>query len=212
MAIPPCDLNIDSVHTSNKFGKFIIKEYLNNLTVRVEFIATGYVSNFRASHIRSGKVRDPLLPTIFGVGFHGEGIYSATNDGKVYDIWISMLARCYCEKTRLKLPSYNDCTVDEEWHSFQSYAEWYYENLVDGFQVDKDIKIDGNRVYSSKSCLFVSAQENSEKSNSKKYIVTSPSGKVASVFNLSKFCRENGLHAGHMSQGGYKGWSCAKCQ
>jgi len=51
---------------------------------------------------------------------------------------------------------------------------------------------------------------------SKDFKITDPNGKIYFVKGLSKFCRENNLHAGNMSwlANGkldyYKGWSCMK--
>ena len=54
-----------------------------------------------------------------------------------------------------KRPTYKDVTVCEEWHCFQNFAEWYDENYVEGWCLDKDILIKENKTYSSKTCCFV---------------------------------------------------------
>jgi len=71
-----------------------------------------------------------------------------------------MLERCYCKKYHTKKPTYIGCSVAEEWHSFQNFAQWFYENSTESFELDKDILIKGNRVYSSKTCCFVPAEIN----------------------------------------------------
>ena len=58
-----------------------------------------------------------------------------------------------------KTPSYKDCEVCEEWHNFQNFAKWYDENYYEvkgeKTQIDKDILIKGNKIYSPDKCLFV---------------------------------------------------------
>jgi hypothetical protein len=100
--------------------------------------------------------------TLYGVGYIGEGIYKVSLQ-RVYSphyiYWTTMLKRCYSEKFHKTNPSYIGCTVAEEWHSFQNFAEWYDENYyeVEGevMCLDKDILVKGNKSYSSETCIFV---------------------------------------------------------
>jgi hypothetical protein len=48
------------------------------------------------------------------------------------------------------------------------------------------------------------------KALSKKWIVTSPEGKVIEIENLRKFCSENDLDQGNLSRGTHKGWKAKK--
>lgn len=104
-----------------------------------------------------------------------------------------MLQRCYDKDSLEKNPTYKDCTVAEEWHNFQNFAEWFKENYIEGYHLDKDIKIKGNRVYGPDRCMFVTPQENKEFSSSKHYKMLDPDGNVVEFFNMSKFCRDNKL-------------------
>ena len=54
----------------------------------------------------------------------------------------------------------NDCTVDERWHNFQNFAEWYYDNYIEGYHLDKDILFKGNKIYSPETCCFVPQEIN----------------------------------------------------
>ena len=69
-----------------------------------------------------------------------------------------MLSRCY-RKNRSKLHPYDDVEVCKEWHNFQNFAEWFYNNYyeVNGedMQLDKDILVKGNKIYSPETCIFV---------------------------------------------------------
>jgi hypothetical protein len=100
---------------------------------------------------------------IYGKGYIGEKIgdtfYGATT--KFYSIWFSMLRRCYDEKTQLKNPTYIGCYVDESWLNLQIFCKWCEENYIDGFCLDKDILIKGNKIYGPNTCCFVPTQINS---------------------------------------------------
>ena len=74
-----------------------------------------------------------------------------------------MLKRCYSESYQKGARSYIGCSVSEEFKSFQSFMDWatkqvgFYE---DDFQLDKDILVEGNRIYSSDTCCFVPSHLN----------------------------------------------------
>jgi hypothetical protein len=67
--------------------------------------------------------------------------------------------RCYNEKYQEKRPTYLGCTVDSYFHNFQNFAKWYDENYyeIEGqrMELDKDILIKGNKIYSPETCVFV---------------------------------------------------------
>lgn len=106
-------------------------------------------------------------PTVYGTGYLGEGGYDVRDcGGKLlpeYQAWSGMLGRCYSE-AKLKVdPSYKGCSVHPNWHNFQVFAEWYtnQENYGKGYDLDKDILVQGNKVYSSKTCCLVPKEVNS---------------------------------------------------
>jgi len=182
----------------------------------VEFISTGYQVTAIAKDVVNGNIKDRLHPSVYGVGFIGVGKCAAIVDGKSqksYKVWQSMLQRCYCPIYLSKKPTYIGCSVDVIWHNYQNFASWFEENYIDGLQLDKDIKIDGNKVYSSDSCMFVTAKENSEKANAKMYVFNSPKGDRVEIYNLADFCRDNKLSRPNMmkvSSGDrrtHKGWT-----
>jgi hypothetical protein len=102
------------------------------------------------------------IPTVCGVGYIGDGKYKVSVNRKhteEYDRWKGILRRCYNEEERYKNPTYKDVTVCEEWLNFQNFAEWWDKNYykIDGekMQLDKDILIKGNKLYSPSTCIFV---------------------------------------------------------
>ena len=75
---------------------------------------------------------------------------------KAYDTWKDLVCRCYSEKRQKKQPTYIGVTVCEDWRSFMAFREWWIENHVDGWQIDKDLLTDNNQ-YSPDSCIYVPA-------------------------------------------------------
>ena len=47
-----------------------------------------------------------------------------------------------------------------EWHNFQVFAKWFDENYKEGFVLDKDILLKGNKIYSPDTCVFVPREIN----------------------------------------------------
>jgi hypothetical protein len=214
-------IDIYKTYETNNFGPLKIIKYTSRKNVDVEFIDTGFRATTRSDRILSGKIKDPLHPSIYEVGYLGEGKYCSTKGRgltKTYTAWKAMLRRCYCPKALTVRPSYLNCTVDERWHNFQVFAEWYEENYKEGFQLDKDLlQCDvANKVYSPETCIFVSHADNTVEAHAKHYTMTSPEGKVINIYNMRGFCRDNKLpnskmsevHRGKIEQ--YKGWTKTK--
>lgn len=74
-----------------------------------------------------------------------------------YDAWHGMLKRAYCNKFKEKHPTYTGVTVCTEWHSFMAFREWWLENYREGWRLDKDLLIVGNREYGPDACIYVPA-------------------------------------------------------
>ena len=118
-----------------------------------------------AGSIRKGYMKDLTQPSVYGVGTHGEGVFRKRTHKLLYRKWSDMLMRCYSEKYLTKYPTYGGCSVCEEWLNFQVFAVWAQENCVEGYELDKDIKVKGNKIYSPETCLFVSKQDNMNQVN-----------------------------------------------
>ena len=78
-----------------------------------------------------------------------------------YEVWGSVLKRAYSPKYHANRPTYIGVTVCEEWHSFMAFRAWMETQDWEGKQLDKDIIVPGNKVYSPATCAFVSSQINS---------------------------------------------------
>lgn len=78
-----------------------------------------------------------------------------------YSKWQGMLKRAYYQQYKDKNKTYKDCTVCAEWLLFSSFRVWMIKQDWKGNELDKDILIQGNKVYSPETCLFVSKKVNS---------------------------------------------------
>lgn len=113
---------------------------------------------------------------LFGVGFNDANYLVQKNetigsvDGKrklkeiwtcpYYRAWCNMLKRCYSAKCQEKQPTYKGCTVSEEWLTFSNFKAWMEKQDFEGKQLDKDLLFEGNKVYSSETCVFVEPMVN----------------------------------------------------
>lgn len=163
MGIKYVNLNNERIGkvNSNRYGSLMkIVRYDDALNVWVKF-DQGEPIRTAWSEFTKGEVKNSYDRTIYGVGFIGEGRHRPSLDNVKtfqYECWRNMILRCYDEKFLKKHPTYKDCYVCEQWHNFQNFAEWFEKNYyVSGerMNLDKDILIKGNKVYSPTTCIFV---------------------------------------------------------
>lgn len=171
-----------------------IIEYIDAMNIVVEFqdeykakVETEY------KHYKSGKVKNPYLPSVFGVGMIGSKYPSNT---KEYVAWKSMLNRCYYHKIIGKNPTYKNVTCCEGWLLYEAFYEWLHsqENFdrwlnEEKWCLDKDILIKGNKIYSSETCCLVPQSvnnifcKNEQRRGGLPIGVTKSNDKFGAVFN-----------------------------
>lgn len=142
----------------NKYGKYIVDDLLPNSKCIIfweDFNQKNIVFRYNA---KKGKVK----PTLNGneVKFKS-GFFPSKSNGKhtvYYNVWMGIRKRCLNKDRRH--PSYSDCIICDEWKDFQIFAKWYDENYKEGFNIDKDILIKGNKVYSPETCCVVPKEIN----------------------------------------------------
>jgi len=149
--------------SKNKYGSIMkITKYNNARDMEVTF-ETGYVvKNVYYLSFKKGIVFDPLYKTNYNIGYFGIGKYTARD--KAYNVWKDMFKRCYDKKYQANFNTYIGCSVCEEWFNYQVFAQWYEENyyIVENqkMQIDKDVLIKGNKVYSPKTCVILPEEVN----------------------------------------------------
>ena len=148
----------------NNFGsKMIITKYIDSKYIDVYFSEYDWTfKNANYNAFKKGKIKCPYEPRLYRVGYLGEGKYITTENGKLtdkYNIWYSMLQRCYDPEFHKKCHTYEDCEVEEYLLNFQHMAEWiennYYEIPGEIMCLDKDILYKGNKTYCRDKCIFV---------------------------------------------------------
>ena len=173
----------------------------------------------RRSNINCGTVKNLNYPNVCHRGFIGQGKMRSWVNRETtpeYVLWHAMLNRCYGEKFLDISPTYRGCKVVERWHNFQNFCKDIetikgYDDWVDSlkgtkYQLDKDIKIEGNKLYSKETCLFVSRLENMQQ------LEPTITGHLYKAENLSTgeiILFKNQLHfakAHSLSQGNI--WAC----
>lgn len=167
-------MNMKSNKKSNRIGEervnnqgclMKIVEYNNTENIVVEFqddhkmrVETQYC-NFKL-----GNVRNPYYPSVYGVGITGKKYPININckPTREYSIWHSMLCRCFDERFKISQPAYKNTTCCNEWLNFEIFYEWLHsqENFDKWYNgkwwaLDKDILVDGNKIYSPETCCLV---------------------------------------------------------
>lgn len=145
-------------------GKLRVIEYRGHLDVVVRFEDTGYVTSVQSGALITGKIKDHFKPSVRGVGIVGnEQVKIDGKHTKEYNLWRAMIDRCYWEEYQEKYTSYIGCTVSENFKYFPYFKEWCNAQIgfnLPTYQLDKDLLIKDNRIYSEDTCCFVPREIN----------------------------------------------------
>ena len=161
---------VGKVCVSKSSGDFKILKYNDNRNVVIQFSKTGYETSVELVQVKRGNVKDPYSPSVYGVGVLGTKYLSTINGvrTKEYNLWCSMLKRCYSDTYKNKNPTYIDCKVSDGFLYYEYFYEWCNKQIGfddDGngnpFHLDKDLLIKGNKVYSENTCVFIPREINS---------------------------------------------------
>lgn len=147
------------------FGLVKVVQYRNAKEVFVEFLATSYLTKTNLQKLQRGHVKDRSAPSVFGVGVVDDGVvWENGSHTKEYGFWSRMLNRCYNDKCSGKQQSYQDCSVSENFKYYTYFKKWCSKQIgfdQEGWAIDKDILIKGNKIYSEDTCCFVPQEINS---------------------------------------------------
>ena len=199
---------VGKVCKSLNSGDFKILKYNDTTNVEIRFINTSFETVARLGHIRNGKVKDPYSPSVYGVGITGTK-YPITIDGvktKEYGLWKDMLTRCYSDTYQKKQPTYEGCKVSENFKSYEYFYEWCNSQVgfdVKGFDLDKDLLIKGNKVYSENTCIFIPREINTllvkRKASRGKYLIGVYWSKTANAFVAHVKSKGKSKHLGYFT-------------
>ena len=152
---------------SNNHGCFKIVGYTSSTKVDVVFLETGFKTTTHIGLITRGEVKDCFKPTVQGFGIIGtENVRD--NEGVIletYRKWESMIGRVYSKsvKTDVNNP-YFSTSISEDFRWFKDFRSWCEKQIGfgnQGWHLDKDILVKGNKVYSEDTCCFVPPEINS---------------------------------------------------
>lgn len=183
---------------TKKCGKCFIIDYKNYNNVLVLFYEPFCIVKCSLGSLQKGHVSNPMFPTFLGKGYIGVGKYTSKNCGRIYKLWTGVLRRCL----GTSYLHYKDVEVCKEWLNFQNFAKWCetqeFFNAKDemgrSYQLDKDILVKGNKIYSPETCRFVPQVVNTLLITNKTRRGVYPIG-VSYAKKLSKFvaeCRYSG--------------------
>lgn len=150
-------------------SRCVITQHHKKSRVMVSFM--GYESfpecEFRLSHVKEGNFRNPWEKNVFGVGYDGVQITgNLPHRIRIRSIWSKMLDRCYNSLSK-SYPNYGNkgVVVDEDWHSFYNFYNWYMSSWKDKsvlLDLDKDLLSNKNaKRYSKDTCCLLPKEVNS---------------------------------------------------
>lgn len=109
------------------------------------------------------SIRKKTLGLVYGIGINNADYCVSNIRGyrcPFYERWVSMLKRCYSLVWCKKYPTYIGCSVCNEWLTFSNFKSWMEQQDWEGNELDKDLLIRGNKVYSPETCCFIPKEVN----------------------------------------------------
>ena len=154
----------------------IVEKYVRQDEIYVRFLDSNTPENYlhkcTLSSIKLGHLLNPyggeryVWKKICGVGINNANYHTQWKEGGVrkicpfYKCWRHMIERCYSKKVLSRCPSYSGCSVDPSWHYFMTFKAWMETQDWEGKQLDKDLKVKGNKVYGPDTCYFIPSNVN----------------------------------------------------
>lgn len=116
---------------------------------------------------------------------------------RCYIVWYNILQRCYSEYAPTNNPTYKDVTVCDEWLTFSNFYKWWKSNKVDGWHIDKDLLVAGNKIYSPDTCIYIPRELNN-------FANASEATRGLSKLIGANFHKRDSKFEGHVSDGSGK--------
>lgn len=156
-----CD--IGTIVSTRFHGDCEVVKYTHSKDVDVRFL-DGTVVKVTSGNLKNGVVLNPNNPKIFGVAINDVPESTST---KFYQIWHSMIRRCYSEVYQKNKPNYKGVKVEPSWLRFSNFKNDVlnipYSSYCDshGYQMDKDIFSGRDKIYSKSTVCFIPSEINS---------------------------------------------------
>jgi preprotein translocase subunit YajC len=168
---PKSTLQVGERFVTKSGWPYTVVEYRNAWDVTVEF-EDGSRQTASAHAARNGAIKPQNQPSVEGIGYLGIGRFTSglresgeKADECIYGFWIRMFSRCYnpYELNKPRNARYRDIHIAKEWHNFQNFAEWAYQQpyaFADDAELDKDLLSNGVKMYSPETCTIVPQEIN----------------------------------------------------
>lgn len=165
------EIDFDRVYES-KYGAYkilsVFKRGKRKMCL-IEFTKTKFRAEARRESALRGNVRDLYFPSCCGVGYMGEA--SMKENKRLYDIWRTMISRCY-NPNNCEYHNYGrkGVTVCERWHCYKNFLD--DAKLLNGYELflknenpkgvhlEKDILSGERKIYSPETCCWTTAGTN----------------------------------------------------
>jgi hypothetical protein len=137
---------------SKNYGMFTIINNNGNNDIDIRFDDTGYTTSTTSGQVRSGKVKDRFVPSVYGIGIIGDMITKIEGtEMKSYTRWRAIVKRCY--------EGYAD--LHKQWYYYENFHKWYCIHVVGDYEIDKDLFSGKNKIYGPDTCVFLPNKINS---------------------------------------------------
>ena len=174
--------------------------------LKVKFLNTGHIDEFRKDAVLKGEIRDKYAVSFLDVGIIGN-IKTRGKYKPDYIVWRNLIYRCYSKTNK----AYRDVTVCERWKTF----EYFYKDipLIEGWNIkqfeageldlDKDSKQEFNKakVYSVETCRWLPRTQNRCLQDGQQHMfkAISPDGMIYYDRNITDFAKKHGLERKQIS-------------
>ena len=161
-----------AVFKTNNYGDVEVTEYIDSPNITVKFFNTGAIKNTTASALTTGILKDSEVHDThkYGVMDMPNELQKGKPKPREYSIWNGIRQRCYNENNRDNLMSYKGIKMSDNFKLYSYFKEWCHKQIgfnEDGWHLDKDILVKGNKVYSEDTCCFVPPEINCTITNNK---------------------------------------------
>lgn len=157
------EIKVGDIFEHPVYGSFKVISHQGCNNVRIVFLNTGSEKTTSNGQIRSLKIKDNYHKRFCHIGYIGDDLFKKDKThSKAKSIWRHMLQRCYDNSHEL-YSAYGGrgVSVCDEWHNFSNFYPWFKVNKIKGFELDKDILDQGNKLYCPDKCVFVPGYINS---------------------------------------------------
>lgn len=161
------------IFKTNNYGDVVVLEYNNAIDITIKFLNTGNVRKTATSELRKGKIRDNEAFPVHKVCIMDipKELNMMVGKAREYIVWNSMRQRCYNENTGKSYENYKNVEVSDYFKYYSNFKIWCSNQIgfnIEGFELDKDILVKGNKVYAPETCCFVPKEINTMFTNSRR--------------------------------------------